>query len=73
MQDTIPSSPPRVGDNVHVKATGVTGEVTEIIGEDEDRRYIVAIWPAPDSPPSTAQSVAHRFCTLDELAPVRRP
>ena len=73
MQDAGAPWPPRVGDDVHVITTGATGEVTEVVGTGAGQQFVVPIWPAPERPPSAAQSVAHRFCTLDELAPVRRP
>ena len=73
MQETGTSWVPRVGEDVHVRATGGTGEVTEIFGAGDDQRFVVAIWPGPGDPSGAAHSVMHRVCTLHELAPVRRP
>ena len=63
--------PPAAGDYVSVTATGVTGEVTEVIGTGADQRFVVSIWPPPDSPPSA--TVQHRFCTVSDISPVRSP
>ncbi len=73
MPDAAAPWPPRVGDYVHVIKTGGTGEVTEITGAGEAQQFVVAIWSSPENPPSTAQVVLHRLCTLDELSPMRRP
>ena len=73
MQDADAPWPPRVGDYVHVATTGATGEVTEVVGAGADQQFVVAIWPPPESSPPTAGAVAHRLCTLDDLAPVGRP
>ena len=73
MQDATAPWPPRVGDDVHVNTTGATGEVAEVVGAGAGRRFVVAIWPAPASPQHVAQTVMHRVCRLDELAPVRMP
>ena len=72
MQETTPPWVPCVREYVQVRATGATGEVIEVVDTGAGPQFVVAIWPAPDSSP-TAQSVAHRFCTLDELAPAGRP
>ncbi len=72
MQDIDPRWSPRIRDPVYIRTTGATGEVAEIIGTDDDRRFVV-VWPAPSDHPPPAQSLAHRVCTLDEFAPVRRP
>ncbi len=73
MQDIDPRWSPRIRDPVHIRTTGATGEVADIIGAGDDRRFVVVVWPAPSDQPPSAQSVAHRICTLAELAPVRRP
>ena len=73
MQDTGARWSPRIRDPVYIRTTGTIGEVAEIIGTGDDRRLVIVVWPAPSDHPPPAQSVAHRICTLDELAPVRRP
>ena len=66
------SWPPHIGDDVYVTATGATGEVTAIVGAGADHRFTISIWAPPDAPPSAAQVVRHRLCTLDDISPVRQ-
>ena len=73
MQDTGAPWSPQVGNHVLVSATGDIGVVMEITDAGDGRRFVVAIWPAPDSAQHVAQTVMHRVCRLDELAPARMP
>ncbi len=73
MQDTGAPWSPQLGDHVLVGATGDIGEVTEVLGAGADQRFVVSIWPLPDSTRHAAGTVMHRVCTRDDLAPARMP
>ena len=73
MQDPGTHWSPMLSDHIHMVATINIGEVTEVLGAGDGRRFVVAIWPVPESPQHVAQIVMHRVCRLDDLAPARMP
>ena len=67
--------PPRVGDNVNIKGTGLGGIVERIEGMGEDRRYILDVYGQAASNSSGAlrnaaeAEAARTDYSLDELEP----